>query len=72
MPAATDRWWTASSDGEASAAGLDMARALVQYGLPVLEKLADARAVVALWRQGMAPGLSEVQRRRLLEKYEQG
>jgi len=70
MPAATDRWWTATSDDEASAIGQDLAQALVQYGLPVLEKLADAGAVVALWRQGMAPGLTESQRRRLLEMYE--
>lgn len=70
MPAATDRWWTAASDDEASAIGQDIAQALVQYGLPVLEKLADAHAVVALWRQGMSPGLTESQRRRLLEMYE--
>ena len=70
MSAATDRWWSATSDEEASAIGQDMAQALVQYGLPVLEKLADAGAVVALWRQGMAPGLTESQRRRLLEMYE--
>jgi hypothetical protein len=70
MPVTADRWWTATSEDEASAVGQDIAQALVQYGLPVLEKLVDARAVVALWRQGMAPGLTESQRRRLLEMYE--
>jgi len=70
MPGSTDRWWTATSDAEASAIGQDIAQALIQYGLPALEKLADARAVVTLWRQGMAPGLTESQRRRLLEMYE--
>ena len=70
MPAATDRWWSATSDDEASAIGQEIAEALVRYGLPMLEKLADASALAALWRQGVAPGLTEVQRRRLLEMYE--
>ena len=70
MPAATDRWWTAISDDEAGSIGREIAGALVQYGLPALEKLADARAVASLWRRGVAPGLTDVQRQRLLETYE--
>jgi hypothetical protein len=70
MPAASDRWWTATSNDEATAIGEEIARALVQYGLPALEKLADAHAVVSLWRRGVAPGLTEGQRCRLLQRYE--
>ena len=70
MPAKNDRWWTATSDDEARMIGQEIAGALIQYGLPVLETLADAQAVVALWRRGLAPGLTDVQRRRLLEKYD--
>jgi hypothetical protein len=70
MPAPKDRWWTATSDDEASAIGQEMAGALTKYGLPMLERFPDARTLVALWREGASPGLTEFERRRLLEKYE--
>lgn len=70
MPAHADRWWTITSDDQAILVGSEIAAAVSQYGLPVLGELMDADAVIALWRRGRAPGLTEKQRQQFLEKYE--
>ncbi|HZM90009.1 MAG TPA: DUF4304 domain-containing protein [Blastocatellia bacterium] len=72
MPNATDRWWEARSDREAAAAALEIGHALRTFALPVLDSLATADAVAALWRSGRSPGLTERGAQRYLDALDRG
>jgi hypothetical protein len=72
MPDPTDRWWEACSDREAAAAALEIGHALRTFALPVLDSLATADALAALWRSGRSPGLTEPGAQRYLDALDRG
>jgi hypothetical protein len=76
MPEHSDIWWYANSDEEAKSIGTQIAEAIRDFAIPILETLATRRALLALWETGVSPGLTAVQadrfRRRLLSVVEAG
>jgi len=56
-----DYWWACSTDEEANAAGRDIAGLLESSALPEMERLASPAAMIALWKSGHSPGLTEYQ-----------
>ena len=72
MPDPTDRWWEARSDREAAAAALEISDALRTFALPVLDSLATADALAALWRAGRSPGLTKRGAQRYLDVLDRG
>lgn len=68
MPERTDYWWRASNEAEAASAAAQVVFALERFGLPALEQVATARALLNLWDSGVGPGLTERQRLRYLQE----
>lgn len=67
MPGHHDRWWEVSSDREAAAAALEIAQATKTFALQAFDTLSTVDALVALWRAGRSPGLTESVARRYLD-----
>ncbi len=59
-----DRWWTATSSGDAEAAGDEITTLLETVGLRALDDLSSSDALCRLWETGVGPGLTDTQRRR--------
>jgi hypothetical protein len=68
MPVRSDRWWEASSDHSASIVAAEIGCAIRDFGLPALDRLASVSALRELWARGSCPGLTDLQRRRYLER----
>ena len=58
----SDIWWTCVNDDDAHQAGREIAALLRDSALPELEQLASPRALAALWKSGISPGLTAGQR----------
>jgi hypothetical protein len=72
MPEHADVWWDAATDADALVVASVTVEALRDYGLPFLDAFETAALVIEVWREGRSPGLTDTQRRRLLQQYEQG
>jgi hypothetical protein len=70
MPQRIDYWWEISSDHDADLATRQIVEAIQTYAVLQFEQLATRDALVALWRAGRSPGLTEFQTKRYLEKIE--
>jgi len=68
MPIGRDTWWEVSSDVEAEASGLAIASALQRFGIPWLNAIDSTDALLAQWESGRAPGLTDGQRTRILQR----
>ena len=68
LPMPSDRWWQIRSEREASVAAAEIVAGLLDYGLPKLDTLPTKAALAELWRTGQSPGLTEVQRKRSLDR----
>jgi hypothetical protein len=71
MPEAQDHWWVCSTDIAATTAGHEIAALLEDQVFPEMEQLASLAAMVALWRSGRSPGLTDYQRIQYLSKLAQ-
>ena len=60
-PEHEDMWWQTSSQQSASALAAEVADRVQRYALPSFVSLANASALVAVWRGGTSPGLTKVQ-----------
>ena len=67
-PESQDLWWAVSSLRDAETAAQDMAARLEQYALPMLSSLSNLSALVALWKSGRSPGITEHQRKDYLSQ----
>jgi hypothetical protein len=70
MPQRIDYWWEISSDHDAEFATRQIVEAIQTYAVPQLEQLASRDALVALWRAGRSPGLTDFQAKRYLDRIE--
>jgi len=70
MPQRIDCWWEILSGHDAELATKRIVEAIQTYAIPQFERLANRDALVALWKAGHSPGLTEFQAKRYLEKIE--
>jgi hypothetical protein len=64
-PYRADKWWSVRSPEEAEALGDEIAVLLRDYGLPALASVETSAQLLALWRSGWSPGITDVYRGRL-------
>jgi hypothetical protein len=69
-PEKQDHWWWVTNESEAQAAAQVICSWLRLYALPVIEAVQTETDLLALWRQGICPGLSEFQMKNYLAKVE--
>ncbi|GAB4093025.1 hypothetical protein GCM10028786_19520 [Flaviaesturariibacter terrae] len=62
-----DHWWTITNESELKAAASEIANILAGSVLPELLGIATSADLVALWRGGTAPGLTEKKRLEYLD-----
>lgn len=66
MPNGFDKWWEVSNTKEANQASHDIVTMLTDWGIPVLDNLSSLEKVIALWKDGISPGVTEGLRQRYL------
>jgi len=67
MPVRIDKWWVLDSDENIPEIERNIADAISIYAVPCVESFAaDVRTALALWVTGSSPGLTAIQRDRLL------
>lgn len=66
MPVHQDKWWTATNADDLQIVAQEIAEAIVEFALPALENLDSTEKLVHLWKKDISPGLTEVQRTKLL------
>ncbi len=57
-----DFWWTCATDEAADRAGREIAGLLEHFALPEMERIAVPATMVALWKSGRSPGLTDWRR----------
>ncbi len=70
MPKQNDCWWEIASDHDAELATKQILEAIQTYAVPQFAQLVTKDALVALWRSGRSPGLTDFERKRYLDKIE--
>lgn len=62
-PEGQDLWWQASTEKQAVAVAQDVVARVEHYALPALFALPNLDALVLIWKQGKASGLTDGQRK---------
>jgi hypothetical protein len=62
----TDHWWTLTDVTDAEMVAAEVATLLVDAALPYLNGYGADENLLALWRTGRSPGLTEGQRQRFM------
>lgn len=65
-----DRWWTVTLNERLTVIEDEVLELIVRYAVPYLDQHNSDGALIALWKNGRAPGLTEGQRVRNLELIE--
>ena len=68
LPEHGDKWWEITARTNVIALADELSTLLEQSALPYLEEYMDSKALMALWESGKSPGLTAVQRARLLDQ----
>jgi hypothetical protein len=68
LPAHSDVWWEINSGTDPDGIAVEISKILDEDVRPVLDKLIATQALIALWRSGSEPGLTEGQRTRYLSR----
>lgn len=71
-PEGQDLWWQASTAEQAASVAKDVVARVTQYALPTLCALPNVAALVHIWKQGQARGLTDGQRKDYLARLGQG
>lgn len=66
LPERKDKWWQIEEGTDALALGREIVTAIDTLGLPYLDQYQSMPSLIALWRSGKGPGLTETQRTRYL------
>jgi len=61
-----DHWWSLEPGTDETAVAAEVATLLVDAALPFFGQYGTDQSLLALWRTGRSPGLTEVQRERFL------
>jgi hypothetical protein len=67
-----DLWWSVATSDQADVAAKEIASLVGTKALPALASLDSSQALIALWREGISPGITEYQRKNFLERLEPG
>jgi hypothetical protein len=62
MPCSDDYWWKVSDPQDAEKVGKEIVEAIRCCAFPVLNELCSTEKLVALWKSGQSPGLTDSQR----------
>jgi hypothetical protein len=62
----TDHWWALTADSDARVVADEVATLVVDAAVPHLNEYRTDASLLALWRTGRSPGLTEGQRQRLM------
>lgn len=68
MPERRDKWWEVNLTTNVQVLAQEIGNVVLHVAVPYLNKFLDADALRSLWESGQSPGLTEVQRTRLLAK----
>ena len=60
-PEHSDTWWQTSPQQSAPELAAEVAARVERYALPAFASVADAHALLVIWRGGNSPGLTKVQ-----------
>ncbi|WP_081497638.1 DUF4304 domain-containing protein [Caulobacter sp. AP07] len=70
LPGNADLWWNVVADSDGGALADEISSALIKHAVPNLEPYLDSRELLALWKSGSSPGLTDVQRLRYISEME--
>lgn len=68
LPQRADKWWEITAHTNVIALADELSTTLEESALPYLDEHLDSRTLIALWESGKSPGLTAVQRARLLDQ----
>jgi Domain of unknown function (DUF4304) len=68
LPQRADKWWEITAQTNVIALADELSKTLEESALPYLDEYLDSRTLIALWESGKSPGLTAVQRARLLDQ----
>jgi hypothetical protein len=68
LPGNEDLWWNIAADSNAEALAHEISRTLIERAVPLLASFEDTRELLALWKSGSSPGLTDVQRARYISE----
>jgi hypothetical protein len=68
LPDRPDKWWEITEETNRDSLIHEISEMIVKKALPFIERYLDTNSLIALWESGQSPGLTEVQRVRLLAK----
>lgn len=63
-----DKWWEITAQTNVIALANELSATIEEHALPYLDEYLDSRSLIALWESGKSPGLTAVQRTRLLDQ----
>lgn len=68
LPGSPDKWWKLRAGEPSERIALDVYGILKDDGIPYLLRFMNVQELVSLWHSGESPGLTEIQRVRILER----
>lgn len=71
LPGNQDKWWELTEGTDTDALSAEVADLVCVKAVPYLQRYLNTSELVRLWKSGQAPGLTETQRVRYLEKVRQ-
>jgi hypothetical protein len=66
LPVRQDKWWEITVRTDSNALAAEVSELIAREAVPYVVRFLDTKELVALWRSGMSPGLTEFQRNRYL------
>lgn len=68
MPGQPDKWWEITETTDAETLAEEVSTLVSSEAVPFVRRYLDTSDLIALWRSGRSPGLTETQRVRNLER----
>jgi hypothetical protein len=69
LPDPHDKWWEITSTTDVDALVREIADLVLGKGVPYVSRYLDTNELVALWKSGQSPGITETQRTRYVQRF---
>lgn len=66
-PIQNDAWWLIKDQKDAKRIGEEISVAIRKYAMPLLDEFSSTEKLIKTWSQGIAPGLTDFQRKKYLQ-----
>lgn len=67
LPDRPDKWWEITEATDANALAIEVGNLISKKAAPYIQRYLDTNELIALWKSGKSPGLTETQRVKYLE-----